>query len=740
MNVGMEMLLCIAKAIIMYRDLKNSGVQRPAGCTLQYIYANGIQCSSLYTLTALAINRSISGPKLIDIAASSTGLKYVPTVLTCILEAACIVCGNNLGQRFRYLKLTVIHTVRYYLYSLEPIKSPDAAYTAVYVSLRGSPSACDVAERADVVAPNSIPINILIIGTSITGVACFARALFRFAWELFIGRLSRNETERAVGLARTRAAAVPSGDGMAIHCVMSLDWKNFPNSLYDKLEFPDMFIPVYIVVGSQCTRYAQVNSEPTTDLRVNKRRITVACPRMKSRNFRASDPVACSEVLQAPHSPCTQQEPVTNVQPRETDHPQARSKGPITRVLWRHLPSYVLVVEVGYSTRLPPRRAGFYSQRVCSWNLLARGNRAGRCHWSAGFLGDILFPPSLHSSSAQCPPRFLGDIMFPPLLHSGSAQYPPCFLGDIMFPPPLHSGSAQYPPRFLGDIMFPPLLHSGSAQCPPRFTLIGSQEPGCFIITLITKLCDQQKGGMNRNLEREHLKLVPRQSDALRCSGRILRAVDCGCVRNRIECNASDLGGIPMSAFTPGPADSPPQLVASGYNRNSRRSRNTLAADPLRQIADWLQLIATHCIVALWNQLHLSNHSDQYLERCARNGSNCSPQNHNQLATTHTHRKTLLQETVTQNLIHHLQNISNSFTNTIQEHASPLIRSLATHMTRIRINPLSTGHLRENYHHGLLHPSSSSNEDEEERQDEGVSERATGLFFTGSLRSPSPTY
>ncbi|KAJ8895489.1 hypothetical protein PR048_000822 [Dryococelus australis] len=63
--------------------------------------------------------------------------------------------------------------------------------------------------------------------------------------------------------------------------------------------------------------------------------------------------VKCCKVswclLNAVHSRCTQQEPVTTVQPRETecilDHSQASSKGPITRVLWRLLPSYFLVVE-----------------------------------------------------------------------------------------------------------------------------------------------------------------------------------------------------------------------------------------------------------------------------------------------------------------------------------------------------------------------------------------------------------
>ncbi|KAJ8870555.1 hypothetical protein PR048_029578 [Dryococelus australis] len=36
----------------------------------------------------------------------------------------------------------------------------------------------------------------------------------------------------------------------------------------------------------------------------------------------------------------------------------------------------------------------------------ARGDRAGRCHWSAGFLGDLLFPQPLHSGVVTFPTRF----------------------------------------------------------------------------------------------------------------------------------------------------------------------------------------------------------------------------------------------------------------------------------------------------------------------------------------------
>ncbi|KAJ8872755.1 hypothetical protein PR048_026371 [Dryococelus australis] len=40
-----------------------------------------------------------------------------------------------------------------------------------------------------------------------------------------------------------------------------------------------------------------------------------------------------------------------------------------------------------------PRRTGFKPRP--GYRIFACGNRAGRCHWSAGFLGDIQFPPAL---------------------------------------------------------------------------------------------------------------------------------------------------------------------------------------------------------------------------------------------------------------------------------------------------------------------------------------------------------
>ncbi|KAJ8897511.1 hypothetical protein PR048_002858 [Dryococelus australis] len=54
--------------------------------------------------------------------------------------------------------------------------------------------------------------------------------------------------------------------------------------------------------------------------------------------------------------------------------------------------------EDGGTTRLPPRRTEFDSRRGRS-RIFARGNRAGRCRWSADFFGDLLSTLLLHSGS-----------------------------------------------------------------------------------------------------------------------------------------------------------------------------------------------------------------------------------------------------------------------------------------------------------------------------------------------------
>ncbi|KAJ8893902.1 hypothetical protein PR048_006503 [Dryococelus australis] len=59
----------------------------------------------------------------------------------------------------------------------------------------------------------------------------------------------------------------------------------------------------------------------------------------------------------------------------------------------------------GPPARLPPRRTGF-NPRPGQSQIFASGNSAGRRHWSAGFLGDLPFPPPLNSSATPFSPHF----------------------------------------------------------------------------------------------------------------------------------------------------------------------------------------------------------------------------------------------------------------------------------------------------------------------------------------------
>ncbi|KAJ8874068.1 hypothetical protein PR048_024909 [Dryococelus australis] len=67
----------------------------------------------------------------------------------------------------------------------------------------------------------------------------------------------------------------------------------------------------------------------------------------------------------------------------------------------------------GLPAHLPPMRSGLNARP--GHRIFASGNRAGRCRWSAGFLGDIPFPPPSHSDTApyslQSPSSTLNTTM-----------------------------------------------------------------------------------------------------------------------------------------------------------------------------------------------------------------------------------------------------------------------------------------------------------------------------------------
>ncbi|KAJ8892108.1 hypothetical protein PR048_004688 [Dryococelus australis] len=55
---------------------------------------------------------------------------------------------------------------------------------------------------------------------------------------------------------------------------------------------------------------------------------------------------------------------------------------------------------VAYAACSPPTKVIWVQSPAGSLGIFACGNRTGRCRWSASFLGDLPFPPSLHSGAA----------------------------------------------------------------------------------------------------------------------------------------------------------------------------------------------------------------------------------------------------------------------------------------------------------------------------------------------------
>ncbi|KAJ8894980.1 hypothetical protein PR048_000288 [Dryococelus australis] len=152
--------------------------------------------------------------------------------------------------------------------------------------------------------------------------------------------------------------------------------------------------------------------------------------------------------------------------------------------------------------------------------IFACGNRTGRYRWSAGFLGDLPFPPPLHSSTAPYSPHLIGSQelsnrpnISTPLRSNGPGMKGRGETGDPRENPPTngivrhdshlrksgdaagqrasyliepgsifacgnHAGRCHWSAGFLGNLPFPLPLHSGDASLSPHFTLIGSQDLG----------------------------------------------------------------------------------------------------------------------------------------------------------------------------------------------------------------------------------------------------------------------
>ncbi|KAJ8871074.1 hypothetical protein PR048_027378 [Dryococelus australis] len=79
-------------------------------------------------------------------------------------------------------------------------------------------------------------------------------------------------------------------------------------------------------------------------------------------------------------------------------------------VLWRIWPPPPAVFMDVFHAHLPPRRSGF-NPRPGSLRIFAFRNRARQCRWSAGFLGDIPYPPPFNSGAAPYSPQSLSSAL-----------------------------------------------------------------------------------------------------------------------------------------------------------------------------------------------------------------------------------------------------------------------------------------------------------------------------------------
>ncbi|KAJ8889356.1 hypothetical protein PR048_008855 [Dryococelus australis] len=86
-------------------------------------------------------------------------------------------------------------------------------------------------------------------------------------------------------------------------------------------------------------------------------------------------------------------------------HNSQRSR-PQGETTLQHARRHILASPACCSIRLPCQislATSFHGSRSRNF---ACGNRCGRCRWSVGFLGNVQFPPPLHSGAASYSPRF----------------------------------------------------------------------------------------------------------------------------------------------------------------------------------------------------------------------------------------------------------------------------------------------------------------------------------------------
>ncbi|KAJ8885935.1 hypothetical protein PR048_012141 [Dryococelus australis] len=173
----------------------------------------------------------------------------------------------------------------------------------------------------------------------------------------------------------------------------------------------------------------------------------------------------------------------------------SRRFDPYSKKFYNHVHNHLIYTSHGATVaeqlaRWPPTKVIRAQSPAWSLRIFACGNRAGRCHWLAGFLGDLPPPPPLHSGAAPYSPQSPSSALKTSMLRAVQISLlhvsPNAVDIALVFLLQRDINVSRLPPRqtvtagrrffFLGELLFLTLFHFGAAPYSPRFTLIGSQD------------------------------------------------------------------------------------------------------------------------------------------------------------------------------------------------------------------------------------------------------------------------
>ncbi|KAJ8883722.1 hypothetical protein PR048_015576 [Dryococelus australis] len=308
---------------------------------------------------------------------------------------------------------------------------------------------------------------------------------------------------------------------------------------------------------------------------------------------------------------------------------------PLALILFEKRPLYVTRGRGGQINRASPRRTRFNSRRDLS-RIFPCVDRSGRCRWSAGFLGDLLFPPPVPSGAAPYSSRFTltgyqdVDVESRPTL---ATKLPRPSKGREVL------STEQVRVQVLGSAASHCRLHSPIHVIPkPRGSLqhgtVCTLHPrGCKESAALISMqrCKVTWAGYWRGREEEEgapLSQITRESSGIMSS----------CARGSLTNPRGGFKSAAEEAARTSLADVNPLRIirclqpsflaeivatptyADADNRIARISHNALDADAQRRNlfhSDWPPLIgthrnATHRIALLWNKLKERKYNGGY--------------------------------------------------------------------------------------------------------------------------------